>query len=293
MRPASLDLDEEGTPNGMASSFRRRSCRVEAACKTVVRRRLKCIGMRRAVAGANPVLVPNGCALWTRRYGPSHLIAPQQYVLPSGGSDLGVVGGLLVRELDGEVLMLTSTLVGGTSWWGQRAHRIALHTPGLSDSVPVPVPARPMVDGCWSDGVFGRTFAENGTELSWTAAHVRSCVARGADPNAVFNCGEWTRPLSQAARQDNAPAMRALIEAGAEVDARDEDGDTALHLAARYAESDASLKALLDGGADATLRNNAGYRPWDYAKDSKSLAGLRPSQNPPRSDGQGVPGSAT
>jgi hypothetical protein len=32
------------------------SGRVEAACKTVVGRRLKCTGMRWTVAGANPVL---------------------------------------------------------------------------------------------------------------------------------------------------------------------------------------------------------------------------------------------
>ena len=32
------------------------SGRVEAACKTVVGRRLKCIGMRWTVAGTNPVL---------------------------------------------------------------------------------------------------------------------------------------------------------------------------------------------------------------------------------------------
>ena len=237
---------------------------------TIVERQRAGVTVFRSGSLGYAVIAQNGCTLWTRRYSIDHLIAPQQYVLPSGGSDLGVVNDFLVKQSADDVLMLTSTAVGGRSW-NDGANRIALHTPGLSDWLPVP--ARPVIEGCWSDGFFGTTLAEDGTELPSTADDVTSCVARGADPNAVFNCGEWTRPLNQASRLDNAPAMRALIASGAEVNARDEEGDTALHLAARYAGSDASLKVLLDGGADTALRNNAGYRPWDYAKENKSLVG--------------------
>ena len=89
-----------------------------------------------------------------------------------------------------------------------------------------------------------------------TAEEVRTCVGKGADPNAVFNCGVWTRPLGMAARQDNAEAVRALIAAGAKVNVQDEEGDTALHDAARHARSDRTIQALLDGGADAMLRTH-------------------------------------
>ena len=44
------------------------SGRVEAACKTVVGRRLKCTGMRWTVAGANPVLWVR-CARLSRWFG--------------------------------------------------------------------------------------------------------------------------------------------------------------------------------------------------------------------------------
>lgn len=237
---------------------------------SVDERRWARLNVVRSGADGYAVTVPNGCAMWTRRYGHTHLVRQQQFVLPSGSSDLGVVNDLLVKESDGDVLMLTSNSVD-SRWWGEGTHRIALHTPSLSDSVPVS--ARSTVEGCWSDGVFGVTAAGDGALRTTTADDVRRCVARGANPNAVFNCGEWTRPLSQASRLDNAPTVRALIAAGAHVNARDEEGDTALHLAARYAESDATLKALLDGGADATLRNEAGHTPWDYAKENESLMG--------------------
>lgn len=237
---------------------------------SVDERRWARLSVVRSGAHGYALTVPNGCAMWTRRYDLFHLIAPQQYVLPRGSSALGVVGDLLVEESDGDVLMLTSNSLDGR-WWGEGVHRIALHTPGIADSAPVS--PRPTVEGCWSDGVFGMTVAEDGALRTTTADDVRRCVTRGANPNAVFNCGEWTRPLSQASRLGNASAVRGLIAAGAAVNARDEEGDTALHLAARYAESDATLKALLDGGADVRLRNNAGHTPWHYAKENESLIG--------------------
>ena len=67
--------------------------------------------------------------------------------------------------------------------------------------------------------------------------------------------------------------MQALLAAGAEVDARDEAGATALHKAARFNSSDAALRALLDGGADPTLRDNAGKAAWDYARENELLEG--------------------
>lgn len=233
-------------------------------------RRWARLSVVRSGANGYAVTVPNGCAVWTRHFGRTQLVAPQEYVLPSGSSGLGLVDDLLVKESDGHVFMLISSSLNGR-WWGEGDHRIAFHEPALSESPAAP--PHPVVEGCWNDGIFGMTVAVDGSLRATTADDVRACVAKGADPNAVFNCGEWTRPLNQAARLDNASAVHALLAAGAEVNARDEAGETALHQAARYADSDATVKALLDGGADTTLRNRSGHTAWDYAKENDALTG--------------------
>ena len=60
--------------------------------------------------------------------------------------------------------------------------------------------------------------------------------------------------------------LAELIAAGAEVNAQDEDGDTTLHNAARHAHSEGTLQALLEGGADVTIRNGSGKSAWHYAQ---------------------------
>ena len=56
--------------------------------------------------------------------------------------------------------------------------------------------------------------------------------------------------LHRAAKENRVDIARALIDRGAEVDARDEDGDTPLHDAAWKSLDVARL--LLDGGAEVT-----------------------------------------
>ena len=217
------------------------------------------------------VIVPNGCAMWTRRYDPLRSITPRQFVLPSGRTDLGRMHDFVVKELEGDLFLLHSGLTN-VSWWEAGDYRIALRKLALSESAPLR--PRPRIEGCsaWRDASFGSARQEDGGIRLLNADDVKECVARGANPNAVFNCGEWTRPLSQTAVFADAAVVRALIAAGAEVNVRDEAGETALHKAARYARSDATLRALLDGGADPTLRDNAGRTAWDYAKENDSLS---------------------
>ena len=82
-------------------------------------------------------------------------------------------------------------------------------------------------------------------------------------------------------RAEARAGIETLIAAGANVDARDERGDTALHLAAQHSYSgryylshaDHAIEALLDAGANATARNAAGRTPWDFAQANESLSG--------------------
>lgn len=65
-------------------------------------------------------------------------------------------------------------------------------------------------------------------------------------------------PLSYAASFSNsAPTISVLLDGGADPNAQDNYGDTALHCAAKSGESD-SVRALLNHGADPTIVNRAG-----------------------------------
>ncbi len=206
------------------------------------------------------VTVPYGCAVWSRRYDRSHSIAAQQLAVPTGSWELGILHDLVVRDWGGTVFALTSAFV--TRGWDGGDYRTVLREVSLAAASPVQPTAE--IPGCpsWSDVEFTQAV---------TADEVRTCVENGADPNAVFNCGAWTRPLGMAARQGNAETVRALIAAGAKVNIQDEEGDTALHDAARHARSDRTIQALLDGGADAMLRDANGKLAWDYAQDNEAL----------------------
>ncbi len=62
-----------------------------------------------------------------------------------------------------------------------------------------------------------------------------------------------------------------LIAAGADLNARQKDGKTALHYAAQYGPAEA-LRLLLAAGADATLRDANGQTPLDLATANRRPA---------------------
>ncbi|WP_420011980.1 ankyrin repeat domain-containing protein [Tateyamaria sp.] len=79
-------------------------------------------------------------------------------------------------------------------------------------------------------------------------------------------------PLHSAAKNGKAEAIGALLNAGADLDARNEDGSTPLHQAARKGQKDV-VGALLNSGADPRALDKLGRTPFDVIPDGAPLVG--------------------
>jgi ankyrin repeat protein len=70
--------------------------------------------------------------------------------------------------------------------------------------------------------------------------------------------------------------VQALLDAGADVMARDKDGWTPLHRAAYCLPCWAGvIQVLFIAGADAKAKNKNGYTPWDIAQKNEKLKGTK------------------
>ncbi len=96
--------------------------------------------------------------------------------------------------------------------------------------------------------------------LALTLATATASVAAGA---GAAGAG-LDAPLVDAVRQGDAAAVRAALDAGAEVDARQPDGATALHWAARLDRVDLA-QVLLAAGGDPTAANAFDVTPLSLA----------------------------
>ncbi|MBK6569273.1 ankyrin repeat domain-containing protein [Candidatus Aalborgicola defluviihabitans] len=72
-------------------------------------------------------------------------------------------------------------------------------------------------------------------------------------------------PLLDAARTGNTTALQELLAQGAPINARDDNGNTALMLAVRYRHA-TTVRKLLDLGADTGLRNHEGLTALQIAQ---------------------------
>lgn len=124
------------------------------------------------------------------------------------------------------------------------------------------------------------------TALHLAAAGHRDAIAElllenGADPNACLNHRRG-RPLHYAA--DGIPnlssfnsskqirTIEVLLASGAEIDAQDRNGATALHRAVRARCADA-VRVLLERGCNPVLRNNSGSTPFHLAVQNTGRGG--------------------
>lgn len=125
--------------------------------------------------------------------------------------------------------------------------------------------------------------ADAGARDEWGFTPLHFAAAFNDDPDiitALVEAGanmhardkEWgATPLHWAAwSNDNPGIIIALLDGGADLNARDARESTPLHAAADQSRNPAIILTLLDSGADLTLRD-AGKLAWDYIKDNAAL----------------------
>jgi len=113
-------------------------------------------------------------------------------------------------------------------------------------------------------------FSSDGfTALHFAAFFAQSAAAEellnnGADPNAVATNGTKLAVINSAAASGNAALVKLLLREGANPDAQQEGGFTALHAAAQHNNVEMA-QALLEAGANASVQANDGKTAADMA----------------------------
>ena len=119
--------------------------------------------------------------------------------------------------------------------------------------------------------------------LMWAAQEqyvksVRVLIFRGANPN-LRDRNNDTALLSAVGQKNNDEVIKDLLSAGCEVNACNDEGKTALMLAAKYGSIN-TVRMLLKSGADIGLIDNEGRDALDYASKANrndTLGTLRAS----------------
>lgn len=123
-------------------------------------------------------------------------------------------------------------------------------------------------------------YARDGASTT-NLAVLDALIRCGVSVNAKNNDGKTA--LMMAATQ-SPEVTAALLKAGAEVNAKDHFGETALMLAAHHGKGPEGIAALLKAGADIRVQNNFGQVAYDFARENWSLRGSKvlPLLNPPK-----------
>ena len=116
------------------------------------------------------------------------------------------------------------------------------------------------------------------SDLTPREGSVKSILKEGkVNPDKIRIAYGWPL-LHWAAVKGHLSAGEDLLDEGVNIHAKDEDGNTALHLACRENHSK-FVGLLLMKGADLSVKNNAGHSPFMYLQENvagteKSRGGL-------------------
>ena len=100
---------------------------------------------------------------------------------------------------------------------------------------------------------------------------VKMLIDAGADVNAKNSYGNT--PLDLAVRYGHADVVNLLIDAGADVNAKDLDAWTPLHVASLYGNIKI-IKVLIDFGADVDAKDKYGWTPAHWAHGNEKIINL-------------------
>lgn len=110
----------------------------------------------------------------------------------------------------------------------------------------------------WTMLMYAANFQQPSPEI------VNALLEAGADVNAQSSeSGGWT-PLLLAAQAGNPAIIQTLINKGAKLDTRDENGKGVLHMAVMSGKAEA-CRAVLEAGADINLKDYNGSTPFQLA----------------------------
>jgi ankyrin repeat protein len=103
-------------------------------------------------------------------------------------------------------------------------------------------------------------------------------LARGADVNLPARNAARVQPLHSAVAARQFAIVERLLQSGADINAQQQDGFTALHAAAQNGQYE-MVQLLIDYGADATVQTAAGKTAFDYALEGGNPEILQLLQN--------------
>jgi truncated hemoglobin YjbI/ankyrin repeat protein len=119
-------------------------------------------------------------------------------------------------------------------------------------------------------------FVGNASHGAQGAAVVRVLAQSGADVNAQEKLKHCTA-LHMAARRGNVLVAEALLDCGADREARDKLGDTPLHRAVKCGKTE-MVAFLLERGADVHTKGKSGLTPWQVARGASMKQLLQSSR---------------